>query len=99
MLFNTIFNNNYPLAWTYAKVFTIHKKGDPQNPGNYRGIGIMSAIAKVYDMVLNERFNLWYRPQIDQAGAQKGCGCEEQYSLLDLIDIARKTKKKLHIFH
>ena len=97
-LFNCILNGNYPVAWTEAKVFTIYKKGNPEDPGNYRGISIMSAIAKLYDMVLNQRFNLWYRPNPEQAGSQKNRSCEEQILTVKLlIEIARKTKKSLYI--
>ncbi len=35
------------------KVFKIYKKVDPKDPGNYRGISIMNAMAKIYDMVIN----------------------------------------------
>ena len=49
-------------------------------------------------MVLNNRFILWYSPRIEQAGAQKGRGCEEQILTIRLaIDIAWKTKQKLYL--
>lgn len=52
-LFNSIFNSGlYPNVWSKTKFVTIFKKGDRKNPGNYRGINIMSSIAKLYDMVL-----------------------------------------------
>ena len=96
--FNYIFSKGYPSQWEGAKVFTIYKKGEPMDPGNYRGITIMSALAKLYDMVLNKRFNLWYKPNTEQAGAQKGRNCEEHILTVRLlIDIARKTKKTLYI--
>ena len=97
-VYNAIFNQNYPLAWSIAKVFTIFKKGDSSDPSNYRGISIMSAIAKVYDSIISNRFNLWYKPHEEQAGAQKNRGCEEQILTVRLlIDIARKTKETLYI--
>ena len=46
--------------------------------GNYRGISILVALAKLYDMVLSYRFQLWYKPKFEQAGAQRGRECEEQ---------------------
>jgi hypothetical protein len=97
-IYNIIFTNNYPKAWSLAKVFTIFKKGSKADPENYRGISFMSAIAKVYDMILSDRFSLWYKPLCEQAGAQKNRGCEEQIlSVRLLIDIARKTKDTLYI--
>ena len=73
-IYNAIFHQNYPSAWSIAKVFTIFKKGETTDPGNYRGISVMSAIAKVYDSILSVRFNLWYKPHQEQAGAQKHRG-------------------------
>jgi hypothetical protein len=97
-IFNIIFNGEYPLSWTLMKIFTIYKKGSTLDPNNYRGISVISCIAKVYDMILSKRFSLWYRPKQEQAGAQPGRGCEEQILTVRLIiDIARKTKRKLYI--
>ena len=97
-MFNKIFNEGYPQTWIYAKVFNIFKKGDRMNPGNYRGISIMPALAKLYDTILADRFSLWYQPNLEQAGSQKGRGCEEQVLVLRrVIDIARKTKQPLYI--
>ena len=97
-LFNCVFLNNYPECWSYAKVFNIHKKGNKLCPQNYRGISILNAIAKVYDLVLCNRFTLWYQPREEQAGAQKGRNCEEQILVIRLlIEIARKCRKTLFI--
>ena len=96
--FNLVFQGTYPIQWAIAKVFNIFKKGDKRDPGNYRGISIMSAIAKLYDVILCNRFLQWYKPKFEQAGAQKGRGCEEQIFVIRLlIDIARKCKFPLYI--
>ena len=68
--------------------------------GNYRGISILVALAKLYDMVglLSDRFQLGYKPKFEQAGAQRGRGCEEQILTTRLlIDIARKRKLALWV--
>jgi hypothetical protein len=97
-IFNVVFSYHYPLMWTIAKVFNIFKKGDNLDPSNYRGISIMTALAKLYDSVLNERFMLWYKPKEEQAGGQSGRGCAEQIMVLRLlIDIARKKKRTLFV--
>ena len=96
--FNLVFSALYPTQWTLSKVFNIFKKGDKLDPNNYRGISIMSALGKLYDLVLYNRFILWYKPKFEQAGAQKNRGCEEQILILRLlIDIARKCKRTLYI--
>ena len=97
-IFNNVFATQYPKEWSLAKLFVIYKKGDRLEPGNYRGISILVALAKIYDGVLNWRFVQWYTPDEEQAGGQKGRGCPEQLLTLRLfIDIARKTKNCLYI--
>ena len=56
------------------------------------------ALAKLYDMVLSKRFQQWYTPSYEQAGAQPGRGCGEQILTLRLlIEIARKKKLTLYL--
>ena len=77
-LFNTIFHSHvYPKAWTVAKLFTIFKKGNRCVVDNYRGISVISAIAKLYDMILCSRLKKWFIPYREQAGAQENRGCLE----------------------
>jgi len=98
LMFNYIFENRYPVLWSCAKFFNIFKKGHRLLPQNYRGISILVALAKLYDMVLSKRFQLWYKPSYEQAGAQQGRGCNEQiFTVRLLIDIARKRKLTLYI--
>ncbi len=86
------------MQWSFSKVFNIYKKGDRLDTGNYRGLSILVALAKLCDLVLSRRFNLWYVPKCEQTGAQKGRGCEEQILTIRLlIDIARKSKRTLYI--
>ncbi len=97
-LFNIVFVGTYPMQWTFSKVFNIYKKGDRLDTGNYRGIRILVALAKLYDLVLSRRFNLWYVLKYEQAVAQKRRGCEEQIQTIRLlIDIACKSKCTLYI--
>lgn len=97
-LFNSVFDTSYPECWTQAKVFTIFKKGEKLQPGNYRGISILNALGKLYDSVLSSRLQLWYTPLEEQSGATKGRGCSEPILIIRLlIDIARKTRRKLFI--
>ena len=93
-----IFYATYPISWTSSKLFTIFKGGDSQNPSNYRGINIMNALPKLYDLILANRLQSWFASDEEQAGAKHGRGCEEQILTLRLlIDIARKQKYPLYI--
>ena len=98
-LFNNIFfSATYPGSWTTAKLTTIFKKGNRLVPENYRGISVVNSIAKLYDMILCARFEHWYKPHREQAGAQRGRGCLEHILTLRLMsDYARRKKKLLYI--
>ena len=46
-LFNRIMiDGTYPEAWADGIIVPLYKKGDPSNPGNYRGITLSSCIEK-----------------------------------------------------
>ena len=56
VLFNALFlSASYPSLWTLARFFTIFKKGNRQEPKNYRGITVINCLAKLYDMILCSR--------------------------------------------
>ncbi len=98
-LFNSVFlSGTYPDSWTRATLYTLFKKGDKSNPNNYRGITIINSLAKLYDMILCDRLNLWFRPFREQAGAQRKRGCLEHIVTLRLVtDTARRRKIKLFV--
>ena len=97
-LLNVVYAGHYPADWCYAKLFTIYKKGLKSLCTNYRGISILSCLCKLFDAILNSRLTLWYKPDVQQAGAQSGRGCIEQILTLRLyIDVARKTKQCLYV--
>ena len=92
-----LYSRCYPQCWTFTKLVTIFKKGAKTSCDNYRGISLMDSLAKTYDTILNKRLSLWFKPDREQAGAQKGRGClEHLLSLRLLIDYAHHKKKKLY---
>ena len=96
-LFNLIFTSaSYPVSWAKAKLFMLFKRGNRKDPNNYRGISVINSIAKLFDMVLCNRLELWLKSYREQAGAQKGRGCIEHIVTLRLLsDYAKKKKTKL----
>ena len=58
----------------------------------------MVALSKVYDNILNKRLALWFKPDLEQAGALEGRSCAEQLLTLRLlINTARKLKQNLYV--
>ena len=55
-LLNIIFSSAiYPTSWTNNFLKAIYKTGSTTDPGNYRGLAIGSAIAKLYSAILLNR--------------------------------------------
>ena len=46
----------YPSSWKHALVQAVPKKGDRSNPSNYHPIALTSAVAKVFETLLNSHF-------------------------------------------
>ncbi len=98
-LFNTVFMSGmYPVSWMRAIMFTVFKRGRRSVVDNYRGISVINSISKLYDMVLCNRLNLWFRPFRKQAGAQSKRGCIEHIVALRLLtNVALREKHKLFV--
>jgi hypothetical protein len=55
-MFQSLFDKEVvPESWKEVVVSMLYKKGDVRDPGNYRGISLMSIVAKVYEKVLTNR--------------------------------------------
>ncbi|XP_058456552.1 uncharacterized protein LOC131433949 [Malaya genurostris] len=44
----------FPVVWKSSYMFPVHKKGDRKNIDNYRGITLLSAIPKLFELVVLE---------------------------------------------
>ena len=97
-LFNIVFVAGYPIAWSSAKLVMLFKKGLRSICGNYRGISVINAVAKIYDYVLNNRLTTWYIPCREQAGSQSKRGCTEHFVTLRLLfDTFLRRRLKLFV--
>ena len=57
-LFNCILcNGDYPTEWKSTYITPVHKGGSPDDPNNYRGISILSCIAKLFNTILTRRLD------------------------------------------
>ena len=55
-LFNRLFSNGYfPSCWSKSILVPLHKKGDINNPENYRGICLLDVMAKIFTSIFNRR--------------------------------------------
>ena len=94
---NTLFSNHiYPSAWTRNFLKAIYKKLDVKAPGNYRGLAIGSAFAKLFSFILLNRLNGYIEKEglvsPNQIGFMKGCRTSDHIFLLKTL--ITKTVKK-----
>ena len=56
ILFNKVFESGqYPLVWCEGMINPLHKQGSKLAPENYRKITIISALGKLFEIVMNNR--------------------------------------------
>ena len=73
ILFNTLLKLEYfPTVWAVGRVVPVYKKGDKQDPNNYRGISIMSCLAKFYTKILSNRINCYIEQENILSDVQYG---------------------------
>ena len=106
-VFKCIFNyvletGNIPQDWTLGNIIPIYKKkGDTNDPGNYRGISLLSCFGKFFTTIINLRLNNFLNLNNilleNQIGFRKGYSTlNHVFSLKSLIDIFFSKKKKLY---
>ena len=90
VLFNKILETGvFPDLWSDAVIVPIHKSGSREDPGNYRGVSLLSCLSKIFTKILNNRLVKWanenqkmFEPQ---AGFTKGRSCTDHIFILQTL--------------
>ena len=83
-LFNKLFKQGYfPDTWSEGYTVPLHKKCDQDDPGNYRGITLLSTLGKLFTKVLHNRLNSW--AEIYNVYIEAQSGFRENMSTIDNI--------------
>lgn len=73
-----------PEEWSKAVIVPLFKKGDKQDPFNYRGISLLSVVGKTFAQILNLRLMEWAEEEKkiteEQGGFRVKRGCPDQIS-------------------
>ena len=102
-LFNLILNTGIiPSNWSLGIVIPIFKnKGSREDPNNYRGITLLSALGKLFTSILNIRLTN-YIDNVELLGEEQA-GFRERYSTMDhifvlncIIDLYLRNGKRLY---
>ena len=100
IIYNSILQRHvYPTDWRTTIVNAIFKnKGSRKLAEFFRGISIVYMMSKIFDIVLLNRFKLWFIPSDQQTAYQSEMSTADHIFLQRcLIAYARKVKKKLFI--
>ncbi len=101
--FNLVLESGHvPESWCTGVIVPIFKKkGDQNDPDNYRGITLLSCVGKVFTALLNNRISIF----LDENNllGEEQAGFRENYSTLDhifslycIIDIFQNKNKRLY---
>lgn len=91
-LFNKIWKETkIPQEWEVGIIVPIFKKGDTKECKNYRGITLLSVVAKVYERILEEKL----RNKIEQQLAESQSGFRRGYGIQDHIFTIKQVSEKI----
>ena len=83
-LLNTVFNVGvFPDKLLEGIIIPLHKKGSTKDVNNYRGITLISCLAKLFTSILNKRLSLWCESNNVISDAQ--FGFKKGHSTIDAI--------------
>ena len=92
-----------PMKWREGLIVSLFKKGDKEDPGNYRGITLLSVVGKVFCKILNDRLVKYLdkssKIHEGQARFRAGrCCIDNIFTLNELIQGRLKEGKKTFSF-
>jgi hypothetical protein len=101
--FNYIFDKGlFPEEWSMAVLQPLHKKGDLDNPDNFRGISLLNICSKIYSFVLNKRVTKWIESNgllgEEQAGfREEHCTADHIFTLYAMVQKQLIRHRKLYV--
>ena len=83
-LFNFYFDNGFfPPEWSKSILCPIHKKGETNDPNNYRGVSLLSEFSKIFTFILNRRLKLW--SEANNVIGNEQAGFRKEHTTIDQI--------------
>ena len=97
-LFNYVFSTFYPSPWTKHLLRPEKKKGHTTRNPKLRGVAISQLLPTLYDIMLFNRFNSWYTPNVEQAGFRPKQGCIFQiFAVYVVMEYLKSIDKCLYV--
>ena len=100
-LFNSWFigEQRIPSEAQLAKVFLLHKKGDPANLENYRPISLLNNLTKIYARILKARLEEGMEQELNNTQYGFRTGCSTSYPIHIIrraLENAEREGSELH---
>ena len=102
--FNKIFlHETIPKSFRTSILTPIFKKGDPTDPGNYRGLSLINTICKIFNSILLNRITFWIESNNIlnefQAGFRKNYSTVDNvFNLSNIVEINKDQGNKTYAF-
>ena len=88
-----------PVSWSDGLICPIHK-GPKNDPGNFRGVNLLSSVGKLFQIVFRNRLDHWAKDVLidNQTGFKSGYSTIDNIFVLNtLLEKFRSQKKKLYV--
>ena len=97
-ILNYVFSNCYPELWKQLLLRPEEKKGHTNESPKLRGVAISQLLPTLYDILIYNRFNMWYIPNPEQAGFVTKQGCPLQiFAIYIMMEYLKSIGKTLYI--
>ena len=98
VIFNLMLVNHFPKQLSIGLITAVYKSGDKSDMSNYRGITVVSVIAKLFAMILDHRIAVWAEDEGIKAKGQAGFRkdfrtTDNIFVLKSLIDKQKQTRQ------
>ena len=85
-----------PTSWGQGVIVNLFKDGNPNDPGNYRGITLISIIRKLFSNMLRKRIEKGVALHESQAAFREGRSCVDHiYTLSQIVHASGMCKRQL----
>ena len=83
-LFNFYFEHAFfPAEWSKSLLCPIHKKGNINDPNNYRGFSLLTEISMIFTSIINKRLKTWVETK--EIIGEEQAGFREQNTTIDQL--------------
>jgi exonuclease III len=106
VLLQSLFNwlnttEHLPKTWGTSVVFNLYKDGDPSDPSNYRGIHLISCLAKMYLTLWSKRLTAHMETKLgeEQGGFRPGRSTTDQaFTLHECLARRKRANMTSYVF-